>query len=178
MLDDYPELLGRVSLVQIAVASRVEISDYQDLDREMEKLVEEINARHGTPAWRPIIFLREHLDLKTVVAWYRAADVCVVSSVQDGMNLVAKEYVASQRGLLGVLLLSQFAGAAEELEGALLINPYDEASLARSLHVGLTMGPKERKLRLGVMQRHLATHTVHDWMKGIFKDVRKLRGRR
>lgn len=178
MLDQHPEQIGRVSLVQIAVPSRSDIAEYQELKRGMEKITRKINTRHGTTCWRPVVLIKENLDLPTLVAWYRAADVCIVSSVQDGMNLVAKEYVAAQTDLLGVLLLSQFAGAAEELEGALLINPYDEASLARTLHVALTMSPRERRLRLRVMQRRLATHTVQRWIHDIFADVKKLRGSR
>lgn len=178
MLEQHPELLGRVTLVQIAVPSRSDISEYQDLEREIEALVDEINRRHGRPGWNPILHIKDQLDLPTLVAWYRAADVCIVSPVQDGMNLVAKEYVAAHVGKLGVLLLSQFAGAAEELEGALLINPYDESSLARTLYVALSMGPREREVRLKVMQKQVKNNTVQDWMRAIFRDVKKLRGRR
>jgi trehalose 6-phosphate synthase len=178
MLEQHPELLGRVTLVQIAVPSRSDISEYQDLEREIETLVRDINGRHGRPGWAPILHLQENLDLPTLVAWYRAADVCVVSPVQDGMNLVAKEYVAAHVGKLGVLLLSQFAGAAEELEGAILINPYDESSVARSLFVALSMRPREREVRLKIMQKQVSTNTVQDWMRTIFRDVKKLRGRR
>jgi alpha,alpha-trehalose-phosphate synthase [UDP-forming] len=178
MLEQHPELLGRVTLAQIAVPSRSDISEYQDLEREIESLVAEINQRFSTPEWRPLLHLRDNLDAPSLVAWYRAADVCIVSPVQDGMNLVAKEYVAAQVGKLGVLLLSQFAGAAEELEGALLINPYDESSLARTFHVALSMGPREREVRLKVMQKQVSNNTVQDWMRSIFRDVKKLRGRR
>jgi alpha,alpha-trehalose-phosphate synthase [UDP-forming] len=177
MLDEHPELRERVTLVQVAVPSRSDIADYQRLDAALDRLLETINEKHGTSRWRPIKLIRENLDLPTLVAWYRAADVCIVSPVQDGMNLVAKEYVAAQVNKLGVLLLSQFAGAAEELDGAILINPYDESSLANAFHVALKMSPRERELRLKVMQRHLASHTVQDWMQEIFQDVRKLRGR-
>ena len=178
MLEQHPELLGMVTLVQIAVPSRSDISEYQDLEREIETLVEQVNRRHGRPGWMPILHFKDHMDLPTLVAWYRAADVCIVSPVQDGMNLVAKEYVTAHVGKLGVLLLSQFAGAAEELEGALLINPYDESSLARTLYVALTMGPREREVRLKVMQKQVRNHSVQDWMRAIFRDVKKLRGRR
>lgn len=178
MLDQHPELNGRVTLVQIAVPSRSDISEYQDLEREIETSVGEINRKHGRPDWTPIVHIQENLDLPTLVGWYRAADVCIVSPVQDGMNLVAKEYVTANTGKLGVLLLSQFAGAAEELEGALLINPYDEGSLARILHIALSMGPREREVRLKVMQKQVSTNTVQDWMRAIFRDVKKLRGRR
>jgi trehalose 6-phosphate synthase len=138
----------------------------------------EADRRHGRQGWNPILHIRNHLDQPSLVAWYRAADVCIVSPVQDGMNLVAKEYVAAHLGKPGVLLLSQFAGAAEELEGALLINPYDESSLARMLYLGLTMGPREREVRLKVMQKQVRGNTVQDWMRAIFRDVKKLRGRR
>ena len=177
LLEQHPELLGRVILVQIAVPSRSDISEYQDLERDIEHLVDQINRKYGRPGWKPVLHLKDHLDHATLVAWYRAADVCIVSPVQDGMNLVAKEYVAAHVGKLGVLLLSQFAGAAEELEGAVLINPYDESSLARSLYVALSMGPREREVRLMVMQKQVSNNTVQDWMRAIFRDVRKLRGR-
>ncbi len=178
MLDEHPEWHGRVTLVQVAVPSRSDISEYQDLEREIAILVRDINAAHRRDNWKPILHIRENLDLSTLVAWYQAASVCIVSPVQDGMNLVAKEFVAAQGEKLGVLLLSQFAGAAEELEGALLINPYDEVSLARTLHVALSMGPRERAVRLRIMQKQVSTNTVQDWMKSIFSDVKKLRGRR
>lgn len=178
MLEQHPELLGRVTLVQVAVPSRSTILEYQTLELEIEDLVEEINRKFGRAEWSPIHHIRENLDFATLVAWYRAADICIVSPVQDGMNLVAKEYVSAQTGKLGVLLLSQFAGAAEELEGALLINPYDEVSLARTLYVALSMGPREREVRLKVMQKQLSNNTVQDWMRSIFRDVKKLRGRR
>ena len=178
LLDENPDLREKVSLVQIAVPSRMEIEEYQILEREIEVLVENINARHATAAWTPVTLLRQNFDTKALVAWYRAADHCIVSPVQDGMNLVAKEFVAAHRGRLGVLLLSQFAGAAEELQGALLINPYDTKALARSLNVALSMKPSEREVRLAQMQSHLDKHTVQDWMEAIFSDVRKLRGKR
>jgi trehalose 6-phosphate synthase len=178
LLDENPDLHGKVSLVQIAVPSRTGIEEYQNLDREVGALVESINARHATPHWNPVTLLRENFDLKALVAWYRAADHCIVSAVQDGMNLVAKEFVAAHRGRLGVLLLSQFAGAADELQGALLINPYDTKALARSFNLALAMKPSEREVRLVQMQNHLDKNTVQDWMKSIFKDVRKLRGKR
>jgi trehalose 6-phosphate synthase len=178
LLEEHPELKNRVTLVQIAVPSRSDIAEYQDLEREIQALVAGINRKYETFDWRPIVHIRDSLDMTTLVAWYRAADICIVSPVQDGMNLVAKEYVAAHEGRLGVLLLSHFAGAAEELDGALLINPYDEASLARTLHTALTMGPREREIRLKVMQRHLEGHTVQHWMRDIFEDVRKLRGRK
>jgi alpha,alpha-trehalose-phosphate synthase [UDP-forming] len=178
MLEEHPEMVGRVTLVQIAVPSRSDIAEYRELDREIETQVTTINRKFGRPDWNPIVHIQEHLDPVTVVAWYRAADVCIVSPVQDGMNLVAKEYVIAQGSKLGVLLLSQFAGAAEELEGALLINPYDEGTLARTLYVALTMGPREREVRLRAMQKQVSGNTVQDWMRGIFRDVKKLRGRR
>ena len=178
LLDENPDLRKKASLVQIAVPSRSGISEYQDLCKEVEALVASINAKHGTPTWQPVTLLRENFDLKTLVAWYRAADHCIVSAVQDGMNLVAKEFVAAHRGRLGVLLLSQFAGAADELQGALLINPYDTKALARSLNLALSMKPSEREVRLAQMQSHLDKNTVQDWMETIFSDVRKLRGQR
>ncbi|HXE58214.1 MAG TPA: trehalose-6-phosphate synthase [Gemmatimonadales bacterium] len=175
LLQESPAWRGKVTFLQIATPSRSEIPAYQELEREVIETAATINARYGTPEWVPVVLLRENADADTLAACYRAADVCIVSSLQDGMNLVAKEFIACQRGGRGVLVLSRFAGAAEEMDGALLINPYDVGASARALETALGMGERERKLRLQAMRRQLKANTIRDWMRAIFDDVDRLR---
>ncbi len=175
MLELHPDLGGRIAYLQIAPASRSEIPAYRALERRVVAAVEAINQRFGRKGWVPVHLQRTNLDAAGLAACYEAADVCVVSSLMDGMNLVAKEYVACQRDGSGVLVLSQFTGASEELRGALLINPYDAQGSARTMFQAMTMHPRARALRMAVMRRHLHRHTVHDWMDDIFKDVEKIR---
>ena len=177
LLEEHPEVRGRVALVLIAVPSRTDIRSYSELESEILSLAEGINSRFGTRHWAPVTILQKNLDLKTLVAWYRAADICVVSSVQDGMNLVAKEFVCAQKGRLGVLLLSEFTGAAEELKGAIRINPFDGAALKRALLRALSMEPYERERRLARMRKQVVGNTIHDWLEAISDDVMSLRNR-
>ncbi len=174
MLEHEPGLHGRVVFLQIAVPSRSEVPDYQVLEREVVVRVERINRRFRKARWDPIHLVRDHFDMTMLAACYRAADVCIVSSLQDGMNLVAKEFIACQRGGLGVLVLSRFAGAAEAMDGALLINPYDIDASAEALRTALTMKPAERELRLESLHRHLQSHTIGDWMDAIQTEVARL----
>ncbi len=178
LIEGVPRLRSRVTFLQIATPSRSEIPAYQDLEKEVIESAAAINARFGTADWLPVVLLRENADAQTLAACYSEADVCVVSSLQDGMNLVAKEFIACQRGGRGVLVLSQFAGAAEEMDGALLINPYDVAASAKALETALAMGDRERKLRLQAMRRQLKSNTVHTWMNAITADVERLRRQR
>jgi alpha,alpha-trehalose-phosphate synthase [UDP-forming] len=174
MLDDHPELAGKVTLLQIGVPSRAEVPEYAEHADEVMTVADEVNARHARGDWSPIRMVGEHLDQATVVAYYRAADVCIVSPLQDGMNLVAKEFVACQRGQLGVLVLSRFAGAAREMREALLVNPYDNGAVAEMLYRALTMAPEERERRMALLRRRVERHTIHDWMGDIFREVARL----
>src|SRR5205085_283214 len=121
----YPDYKGRFAFLQIGPASRIEIDEYRELNEEIEAMAAEINARHGTGDWRPIHVLKGSYPPSAVHAYFRLADVCVVSSLHDGMNLVAKEFVSARPDGDAVLLLSRFTGAARELGDALKINPYD-----------------------------------------------------
>jgi trehalose-6-phosphate synthase len=129
-LDGSPAWRGRVTLVQVAVPSRERVPAYADLRREVAELVGEVNGDLGTPEWQPVVYLRRSIERTELAALYAAADVAWVTPLRDGMNLVAKEFVACQRGRSGVLVLSEFAGAAQELGEALRINPYDEVGTA------------------------------------------------
>ena len=170
----YPEYRGRFTFVQVGVPSRTDIEAYDDLTQKVERLVWEINDRYGTPDWQPVHLIKQSLPAERLAALYRAAEVCVVASLRDGMNLVAKEFVVSQLDYRGVLLLSKFAGAAEELTDACEINPYDPEDFSRVLRDALAMPMEERAERLRRMQDSM--RTIYDWMAEIFGEWGGIRG--
>jgi alpha,alpha-trehalose-phosphate synthase [UDP-forming] len=164
--DRYPEFRERFTFIQIAVPSRGDIEAYDDLSEKVDRQVWEINERFGTPDWRPVHLLKQSLPAERLAVLYRLADVCMVGSLQDGMNLVAKEYVASQVDGNGVLLLSEFAGAAEEMRDATLINPYDPEGTSLRLRDALTLPMDERRERMTRLREEMGT--IFDWMEGYF----------
>lgn len=167
MWQNYPDLRGRFTFVQVAVPSRTGIEAYDWLNEKIERLTWGINDRYGTDAWRPVHLIKASLPQERLAALYRLADVCVVGSLQDGMNLVAKEFIACQIDEPGgVLVLSKFAGAAEELDGAIEVNPFDPEDFARHLRDALIMEPKERADRLRRLRGSL--RNIYDWMVEIF----------
>jgi trehalose 6-phosphate synthase/phosphatase len=159
----WPEWSGKIRFLQIAVPSRGEVAAYRRHRAEVERLVTRINGRFGTPTWTPIQFLYRNLPPDDVLALYRAADVMLVTPLRDGMNLVAKEFVAAQTDADGVLILSEFAGAAEQLTQALLVNPYDLDAIAESLRRALTMGQPERARRMRALRQNVIEQDVHWW---------------
>ncbi len=164
LLSRWPEYRGRVVFIQKLAASRGQIKVYRDLRARIEERIERLNAAHGTPDWIPIIALPDPLPPAGMAALYRLADLCVVSSIQDGMNLVAKEFVACQVDVSGVLLLSEFAGAHDELTGSVSINPYDAAGCAAAMARALAMPVEERRQRLDHLRRHVFAQDVYRWM--------------
>src|SRR5262249_28844583 len=148
----YPQYQGRVVFVQIGVPSRMQLADYQALSEEVQNRVNELNKKYAYRNWQPVIYLRENFELESLVALYRMARFMVVSSLHDGMNLVAKEFVASQVDFTGVLLLSQFTGAARELTDAILINPFAPDRMADRIAEAIEMTPYEIRQRLERMQ--------------------------
>jgi len=175
LLEEHPELRGRVTLLQVAVPTRTDVPEYAEVEREVVEQVAAINARFGEGQWQPIRLVQDSLDQAGLAAHYRAADACLVSPLLDGMNLVAKEFVACQAGRMGVLVLSRFAGAARELKEALLVNPYDVGAVAETLHRALTLPPEERERRITALQRRLERNTIQHWMEDIFDDVRRMK---
>jgi trehalose 6-phosphate synthase/phosphatase len=163
LLELHPEWRERVRLVQVAVPSRGEVGAYRDVRREVEGLVGEINGRFGTPNWVPIHYLYRSVSSTVLVALYRAADVMLVTPLRDGMNLVAKEFVAARVDEDGVLVLSEFAGAAESLGDAVIVNPYDVEGTARAIHDALTMDPGERRRRMRLLRANVCTYDIHRW---------------
>lgn len=165
LLDGNPDLMGRVSLVQLAVPSREDVDEYQEIRRRVEELVGRINGRFGRADWQPVHYLFRSLDPEDLVAAYVAADVMLVTPLRDGMNLVAKEYIATRLDNTGALVLSEFAGAAEQLTDALIVNPYDLDSMAETMHRAVTMNPTEQRQRMERLRRDVRRWDVHRWAR-------------
>ncbi len=164
---ELPELRGRFTFIFVCTPSRTSLAAYDALEREVLQSVMSINERYGGKDWTPIVLINENVDSDLLAAAYRAADLCIVSSLQDGMNLVAKEFVASQVDERGVLLLSRFTGSAEEIEGAVLINPFNVDGFVAAIRTALEMSPEERRRRMRRMRRHLHNSTIFDWLDAI-----------
>ncbi len=175
LLEDHPWHRERLTMVQIAAPSRTRIPSYVELRRRVQETVERINARYQTFRWKPIVLIERQCDHKEVSQWYRAADICLVTSLHDGMNLVAKEFVAARDDDDGVLVLSRFTGAAVELRDALLVNPYDIVGVAEAIHTGLEMSRPERRERMERMRRQVMEYNIYMWAANILGDLRELR---
>jgi trehalose 6-phosphate synthase len=175
LLETHPWHRERMTMVQIAAPSRTRIASYAELGRHVEEAVERINTRFGTARWRPIVLINRQCNHEEVSRWYRAADVCLVTSLHDGMNLVAKEYVAARVDGDGVLVLSKFTGAAVELRDALIVNPYDIGGVAEAVHEGLEMNRGERMRRMRRMRRQVMEHNIYRWAASVLGDLRELR---
>jgi trehalose 6-phosphate synthase len=175
MLERFPQFQGRFSFAQLAAPSRTAIERYQQLNADVEALTDRINARFGNGGYRPIILKRAHHDAATVYRYYRAADLCYVSSLHDGMNLVAKEFVAARDDEGGVLVLSQFTGAASELTEALIVNPYDLEQASGALAAALVMPADEQHARIRHMRAQIAEFNIYRWAGRILLDAARLR---
>jgi trehalose 6-phosphate synthase len=149
--------------VQIGVPSRTHIARYKQVDDEIDGLVEKINWRWGTDSWRPIVYLKEQHGPVQMMALHRLARFCMVSSLDDGMNLVAKEFVASRGDEDGVLILSRFTGAARELTSALLVNPFAMDETADAIHQALEMPEEERRRRMQKLRAVVAENNIYRW---------------
>jgi trehalose 6-phosphate synthase len=177
LLERYPALQGRFTFVQLAAPSRTIIEQYRQLDEAVERTAVRINERFGAGNYRPIILLRKHHEPPTVFRYYRAADLCYVSSLHDGMNLVAKEFVAAREDERGVLVLSQFTGAARELTEALIVNPYDLDEASAALATALSMSAEEQQDRMRAMRAFVAEFNVYRWAGRMLIDAARLRRR-
>ena len=162
-LQDYPKWHGKVRLIMIAVPSRIEVKTYQKLRDSIEQSVSRINGEFGTVSWTPISYQFQNRPFEEIVALYASSEVALVTPIRDGMNLVAKEYVASKQNKQGVLILSEMTGAIDELPEALSINPSNTKSVADAMNTALTMGKREQLRRLRDMQRRLKLYTVQAW---------------
>jgi len=163
LLEQNPFYKEELVFVQIAAPSRTRIPAYARLQAEVEEMVEKINRRHQTTRWKPVILIQRQCDRQEIGRYYQAADLCLVTPLHDGMNLVAKEFVEACRDGDGVLVLSCFAGASQELKDALVVNPYDVVQVSEALHKGLQMHRSERRLRMGRMRQHVKEYNVYRW---------------
>lgn len=177
LFEQRADLHGRFTFIQIAAPSRVEIERYRALNEATTLLTDRINKRFGRGDWRPIVLLREHHEQNSIFRYYRAADVCYVSSLHDGMNLVAKEFIASRDDEQGVLVLSQFTGAARELTEALIVNPYDLDQASAALAAALTMSSDEQRARMSAMRAFVADFNVYRWAGRMLAEAARLRQR-
>jgi trehalose-6-phosphate synthase len=172
-----PDVAARFAFVQIGVPSRGEVPAYADISAEIDAEVARINTRFGRgPDDGPIRYLKQSFGLPDLVALYRLARFCIVSSLHDGMNLVAKEFVAARDDMDGVLILSEMAGAANELHEALIINPYDERGFSDAVARAIVMPPWERRRRMQALQRRVAGRDVLAWASGILDRLEHRKG--
>ena len=174
-LEKYPRYQGQFTFIQIGAPSRSHIKRYHDLQAEVEAEADRINWRFRLDRWKPIVLLNWQHSHKEIQAYYRAADLCLVTSLHDGMNLVAKEFVAARSDERGVLILSCFTGAARELTDALQVNPYDIDQTAEAIHAALEMEPEEKQLRLQRMRKIVREHNVYHWAGTLIADLCELR---
>jgi len=170
-----PAFQRRFTFVQIGAPSRTNIDRYRQFLDEVTSEAERINARFQGGRWKPIVLLKKHHSHEEIARYYHAASVCLVTSLHDGMNLVAKEFVASRDDECGVLLLSTFAGAALELTDALLVNPYDVQQLADGIHQALDMSEEQQMVRMHRLRRHVREHNVYRWAAQLLSDLTDIR---
>ena len=178
LLEQFPEFRGQVVMIQVAVPSRENVSEYAGLGQQTDELVGRINGRWGTPEWTPLVYIKRGLPAAELAALYATADVCWVGPLRDGMNLVAKEFIACKEGRGGVLVLSEFAGAAAELGEALHVNPYDEERTAEAVARALTMDEDEQRQRMGAMYTRVRRHDVFAWGERFVESLRAAADRR
>lgn len=169
-LERFPEMRGKVSLIQVVVPSRQDINHYEEFKQKIERLVGEINGQYSQLGWTPIHYVFRSLSRVDLVAYYRACDIALVTPLKDGMNLVAKEYCASSVDNNGVLILSEFAGAAAQLHrGAILVNPYDIEGVANAIHQAFVMDSDERQERMRRLRRSIKQHDIFRWVNSFLK---------
>ena len=168
--DKYERFRRKFTFIQIAVPTRMR-EPYISYKKAVEELVSKINEKYSVGDWKPIIYIDTKVEHKDLVAYYRMADLAIISSVYDGMNLVAKEYIASKTDEKGVLILSEFAGASEELEGSILVNPYDLEEFSECIKKALTMPDKEKVSRMAALRRQVSEKNIHKWILDILNEI-------
>ena len=170
-----PEYQRRFTFVQIGAPSRTDIDRYKNFLEEVGAEAERINARFAAPKWKPIVFRKKHHSHEEIARFYQAASLCLVTSLHDGMNLVAKEFVASREDERGMLILSTFAGAAHELSDSLLVNPYDVSQLAEAIHRALEMPEEEQAARMRRLRHNVRERNVYRWAAHLLSDLTEIR---
>jgi trehalose 6-phosphate synthase len=173
-LTDHPEWIGKVVLVQVAVPSRQDVEEYQNLRAVVNELVGRINGKFGTVEFMPIHFLHQSVNFEELTALYAVSDACLVSSTRDGMNLVSYEYIATQRERNGVMILSEFTGAAQSLNGALIVNPWNTEELAGAIHDAVTMSPEQREINFKKLEKYVFKYTSAWWGESFVSELVKI----
>jgi alpha,alpha-trehalose-phosphate synthase [UDP-forming] len=170
-----PQYKGKVVFVQLAAPSRTHIKRYHDLMGEIDELIEKTNWKYSDASWQPIIYLKRHFSQEEILPYYKLADFCIVSSLHDGMNLVAKEYVAAKDDLKGSLILSRFTGAAKELDQAIQINPYSIEEFAAAIKQAIEMPTEEQARRMELMRKVVQENNVYKWAGSIISELTSLK---
>lgn len=173
-LEKYPDYIGKFSFLQIGAPSRTHIKRYHDLMTEVEAEAERINWKFKTGSWKPIIFLNRHHDHDEIQRIYKLADFCLVTSLHDGMNLVAKEFLASRSDEDGMLILSRFAGAANELRDAIVVNPYASDEIAEAIRLAIEMRPEDKRRRMRWMRQLVKEQNIYRWAGSLISELSKV----
>ncbi len=173
--EKYPEFIGEFTFIELGAPSRTHIKKYHDFMAEVEETADSVNWRFKTGTWKPILFLRAHHSHEEINRFYKAADLCMVTSLHDGMNLVAKEFVSVRHDEDGVLILSQFAGASRELSEALIVNPYDIEEMADAIHRSLLMDRREKRARMTRMRAEVRENNIYRWAGDLIAALARLR---
>jgi trehalose 6-phosphate synthase/phosphatase len=174
----YPEYIGKFVLIQVLAPSRSKIDAYRNLSEKVLQKIEELNIRLGREDWKPVICINSSIDRDNLVPFYRMSDLMLITPVQDGMNLVAKEYVACQVDEKGVLLLSEFAGAHEEMKHSVTINPYDSEGVADAIKRALELPESERRKRMRASRDFVAKNDINRWLSSVMDELTALTGAR
>jgi len=170
-LEKHSKFRNRILFIQVAVPSRTRVDEYRVMKREVDETIGRINGRFTGEGWPPIQYIYRSISREELVAYYRLADIALITPGRDGMNLIAKEYVASQVDMKGVLILSEFAGAAEELTEALLVNPYDIETVCETIHKAIRMSLREKRRRMEKMQDLGKRRDIYCWVRDFFEEV-------
>jgi trehalose 6-phosphate synthase len=173
--EKYPEFVERFTFVELGAPSRTHIKRYRELTTEVEEMADSINWRFQNKSWKPVVFLKAHHGHEQINRFYKSADVCMVTSLHDGMNLVAKEFVASRDDDDGVLILSRFTGACRELRDAVIVNPYDIEEMADAIHLSLTMDSQEKEERMSRLRSTVKEHNIYRWAGNLVSSLSRLR---
>jgi trehalose 6-phosphate synthase len=174
-LEKYPEYKRKFVFIQLAAPSRTHIKRYHELMGEIDELVEKKNWKHSEGGWKPIIYLKRHFSPEEITPYFNLADLCIVSSLHDGMNLVAKEYVASKSDLSGSLILSRFTGAAKELTDAVLINPYSIEEFSDAIKSAIEMPREDKRKRMASMRKIISENNIYRWAGDIVTELTGLK---
>jgi trehalose 6-phosphate synthase len=173
-LDRYPEYQGRFTFLQVAPPSRVHVEEYRRLSDEVDRLVEQVNWKHRDGSWQPIVYVKEHLEQPILYALFRMARFCLVTPLHDGMNLVAKEFIAANVDESGILVLSQFTGSARQLTDAIIVNPYAVDELIEHIHTALEMDAHEVRWRMRRLRESVGESNIYHWATEIIRQLGRL----